>query len=361
MLKFKSRLLLLQLLCSFSLICFSSNKDDNEFKLPVQTTHIKTLKGEIAFPELFLGVPHRLLIVKNNLLISDGYEGKQMTLVDLSNPKNNKRIISKGQGPNEFFRLSNVSYHAPNNEICLYDGDTGYVRTYKVKNKKVEIDGQTLVSSVRMKDLGVKYVLPFGEQYLSRGAFEDKQLALFDKEGKRIAVFGVYPGNNDGVASPESFFLKTQGEIAASPDQKYFVVAGFHHDQLTFYKATESIPLKVKEYFSEEPKVKAGTEVSGGTTYYTSGLEPNSRIVYYDIYPTNNTLYALYWGIKDSEMDGDVTNEPCAVLAFNWDGTLRKAYKIPHLIKAIAIDDINNCLYGLKVTDEDPLLMKYKL
>lgn len=350
--------LLLALFLTFS--CSSIYKND-ELELPIPTNEIKTLKGKVVFSNIFLGRPHRMLIVKNNLLISDGFEGKLMTLIDLNHPEKNQRIVHKGQGPNEFFRLSNVSYHEINNTICFYDGDTGYVKTYQVNDQQVEINRQSLVSSIRLNDHSVKYVLPFGEHYLSRGAFENKQLALFNKEGECLSTFGLYPGSNEGISSPEAFFLKTQGEIRVSPDQKHFVVAGWHHDQLTFYKNTDSIPLKVKEYFSEEPKVTTTTTTSGKTTSFSSSLEVDSRIIYYDIYPTNNKLYALYWGIKDSEMGGEIADKHCAVLVFDWDGSLKQAYKIPHLIKAIAIDEDNNCIYGLRVSDGDPQLMKYEL
>ena len=356
MLKIKMCLFLLLFSCN----CFSSNKTAEELKLPVPTKNIKTLKGEIVFPDLFLGHPHRMLIVKNNLLILDTHEGKSATVIDLSNPTNTQRIASIGQGPNDFLKLMTASYHEPKSAICFYDSRANRIATYKVENNQVKLNNQSLLSSVRFKNNGVRYVLPLGNQFVSHGAFEDKQFALFDKKGEHLSAFGVYPGDNDGVQFPMAFFLKTQGLIVGSPDQKHFAIAGGYHDQLTFYKATGSIPQKVKEYFSEEPKVIAKTTVRGETTTSSSKLDPDCRFIYTGVYGTNNNLYVLYRGATFTEMQESI-DKPCAILVFNWDGSIKQAYKIPHTINSFAIDETNRCLYAMRVIDEEPYIMKYQL
>ena len=356
--KTKTRLLLLLLLCSCN--CFSSNKSDEELKLPIPTDNIKTLKGEIVFPDLFLGRPHRMLIVKNNLLILDTHEGKSATVVDLSNPTNMQRIASVGQGPNDFLRLMTASYHEPKNAICFYDSQGDRMVTYKVENNQIKLNEKTRLSSVRLKDRGVGYGLPLGNQFISHGAFEDKQFALFDNKGESLSIFGVYPGEKDGIQFPMAFFLKTQGQIVGSPDQKHFAIAGAYHDQLTFYKATGNIPQKIKEYFSEEPKVSAKTTVRGETTTSSNRLDPDSRSIYTNVYGTNNNLYLLYRGVTPAEREASI-DKPCAILVFNWDGSIKQAYKIPHTINSFAIDETNRCLYAVRVIDEEPYIMKYQL
>jgi len=176
------------------------------------------LKGEVVFPDLFLGYPARFLIIENNILLLDPYKGKWITLVDLDNPKNTERLLHRGNGHNEIFHIRDMFFHEPNNALAFFDAQKNRIRVYKIEDHQINVDIESLLFSVTL-ELRLGDLIPLGDKYVKNGSLNDHQLALFGKNGQLIQSFGTYPGDKDGIDNPRDFFLKTQSLLATSPNQ----------------------------------------------------------------------------------------------------------------------------------------------
>lgn len=321
----------------------------------------KELKGSIFSSNLFTGRPFLLLVQQDNLFIRDTYEGKMITQVNLNNNNDYKRLASKGEGPNEFINIRNITFNSKKNCIGLLDGSTSRFSSYKIDKGELKINDQSISSSIRIEGQNIFDIISFNDGYIANGVFNGKQLCYFDKNGKAILEFGLFPGSKDGIENIETYFLKNQTMLVSSPNQEHFAVAGVYNDQLTFYQTSQSKPLKIKEYFTAESYLKTFNSKDGNTAQYGSTTTSETTYTYKSIYPTNNFLYVLYWGFSQKQLDQGKASS-CYVLAFDWSGNIKKGYHIPDLLFNIAIDENRNYIYGLTypLLDES-ILMKYKI
>lgn len=174
----KNSLSLIFISLFFMFACSSNSTKKEVTKLNIPTNSIKALKGEVAFPDLFLAKPYRLLIIENNLLIVDPYEGKFLTLVDLDNPINTERLVHKGNGHNEMLNLRNMFFHEPNNALSLFDDHKRSIIMYQIEDHLINVNSESLLSSINIKAPSLKSIIPFGGKYLIEAAFDDHQLGL---------------------------------------------------------------------------------------------------------------------------------------------------------------------------------------
>ena len=324
-----------------------------------------TLKGEAVFPDLSLIFPYRLLIVENNLLIvEDPYRSEKLLLsVDINDPTNVETLIHKGRGPNEFSEVNNISFHKPKNAVYIFDKNGRIISAYQVKENKIKANNESLLSKITQLDHFLDYVIPLGDQYLATGSFRDmKQLGLLNKEGAIISTFGTYRNTDvdtDIDSTLLSMILSSKNRVILNvrPNQKNFVVAGQSSDQLTFYKASEEIPLPVKEYYSFSSKLDIKTNGNGFRMLHTD----ETIFTYQDLYSNDEQLYALYWGLTNKERL-ESNKSTCTIQIFDWDGNITKVYLIPDLLYRFTIDEKNNYLYGTTMTEDgEMVIMRYKL
>jgi hypothetical protein len=91
-------------------------------------------------------------------------------------------------------------------------------------------------------------------------------------------------------------------------------------------------------------------------------LEPNAsegKMTYYiDLDLTDNYIYALFMNQNYEEAYG-VAKE-MEVHVFDWKGNAKCKYIIPQYIRVMAVDEKNNCIYGLVEEDESDFSKIYK-
>jgi len=86
--------------------------------------------------------------------------------------------------------------------------------------------------------------------------------------------------------------------------------------------------------------------------------------VYKALATTNKNLYVLYDGLTYEEIKSKSHDGTCTILVFDWNGNLTQVYDIPDFLssRTIAVDERNNCLYGMiKAESGEMQIMKYQL
>ncbi len=306
---------------------------------------MRNIRFSPVFPDVFIGIPRDLYIIENNLLILDEYEGKQLTLVDLQAPSNVKRIGSKGQGPNEFLRISNLSYNPVTEVVHVFDEYARRQSSYSVNNRRIffndaNLRGKTLLANT------VYNVIPLGNSFVANGNFNGKQFALLNEKSEIVEEFGVFPGNKDAINSGFAFYLLNQNRLIVNPQETHFAAAGFMNDQLVFYKKEGNSVTKLKEYFNYDTEATPTVRNQGNGNLYSFSENDNTMRAYVDVYATEKHLYALYLGLSNADLERG-GNQPCYILRFDWNGKFMGGYKSDFLLMAFAVDEANKKIYAV--------------
>lgn len=246
--------------------------------------------------------------------------------------------------------------------MTLVDKMDRSISLYRLENRDLKLNNSHFLAKHRFNESKYTFfdIVPFGKNFIANGCFDGKQFALFDSNTNIKSLFGVYPGDNNGVQNPLGFFLKNQTIIQTNPSQTHFVAAGVYHDQLVFYKTNGNELIKVKEYFSIDSNLLTKTSKSGKENFNHSELKPETIRAYMTLYATDKHLYALYWGIKNKDIEKK--NQICYLLKFDWDGNLKKGFKMDRKIRYFAVDEKNETIYAITPSyEEEPILLQYKM
>jgi len=314
----------------------------------------KSVSGEVFLPDLFLGVPYGLLIADHKLFVLDRYDGKECTVIDLNSNSQISRVFPIGDGPEEVHPPLFLSYDYPKNQLELYERSGS-----RLSHASINPPDSGLISihdRTSFKGFFSRVFMLNPNVYVGSGVFDNGPLCLFNQEGIHLREFGEYP-MKEKVQIKRSMLLSAQGELMINPNRDRVVLAGLYSDQLLFYKINDTIPVKVKEYFSFEAELNVFENEN------SDHIEQNEKtfIYYLNAYPTESQVYLLYWGAKHKDAKEMKLSE-CYLLSFDWNGIFKKGYIIPSLLVNIAIDEQNNVLYGITSSFfGDRKLMRFEL
>lgn len=318
------------------------------------------LQGEVLYENLFWGRPSRLCVVDSFLYVDDKYDDKLLTILNL-NTGRTKRVVDYGEGPQELMQIRTISYNSNRRELGLYDGRVDRENFYSIAGDSLVFERAESLYRGEFKKYSFYDVVPLGDGYLGNGCFEHGEQFIWFRGGeKEPLMFGEYPGDKTGIEQNAAFFMKTQTLLAVNPNQEYFAAAGCYHDQLVFYRREGDNVRKLKEYFSIEARLKTRYKRTEKDEMAGTSLLPETMLTYELLYPTESHLYAVYYG-KSEEERKEETESRCYILKFSWMGDFEGGYVLDYLTMKLAVDEDNRCIYTIKLSDEDYVLMKYPI
>lgn len=350
--------------CFLALLCFCGlwgcNRGVENGNLPFTIDDAVSLQGEVIYEKLFWGRPSRLCVADSFLYAVDDYDDKLLTVLNL-NTGQTRRLIDYGEGPQELMQIRTISYNAERHELGLYDGRVDRESFYSIAGDSLLFERSESFHRGAFKNYTFYDVVPLGDGYLGNGCFEHGEQFIWFRGGeKEPLIFGEYPGDKTGIEQNAAFFMKTQTLLAVNPNQQYFAAAGCYHDQLVFYRREGDRVRKLKEYFSIEARLKTRYKRTEKGEMAGTSLLPETMLMYEILYPTESHLYAVYYG-KSNEERKEETQSHCYILKFSWTGECQKSYKLDYLTTRLAVDEANQCIYTIRLQDEDYVLMKYAM
>lgn len=334
-----------KLLIAFALVGINNlcaKAGNNRIYFP--TSKIKDVSFKPILPDVFVGIPRDLYLVESNLVILDEYEGKQLTLVDLNNPSNVQRLGTKGQGPNDFLRISSLSYNPQNGILHVFDEYARRQSSYSVKERKVVFNDANLRKKTLLGNT-LYNVIPFGNSFVTNGNFDGKQFALLNEKAEIVEKFGIFPGNKDAINTGVAFYLLNQNRLVVNPQETHFAAAGFMNDHLVFYGKKGNSVEKLKEYFNYDTKATPSVRNQDGGKLYAFSENENTMRAYVDVFATETHLYALYFGLSNADLERE-RNSSCYILKFDWNGNFVGGYKSDVLLLSFAVDEANGKIYA---------------
>ena len=339
--------------------CISCNDGQQKGRFLFPFDDFKKLQGTVIYEELFWGNPARFYVLDSLLFVSDKYDGKHLTILNL-NTGQEKRSVNFGDGPDDLMQVRDISYNKHTEALALWDSRLKKVSIYSVEGDTIYRKDTERISKEGYNISRVYDVIQFAGGYISNGCFAKGEQFVWVNRGREPVFFGEYPGDKTGMEIGGTFFLKTQTIMAANPNQEYFAAAGVFDDQLVFYRHEGGSFQKIKEYFSIDSQVKTRYNKQGNRESFSSSITPETIHSYQALYPTESYLYAAYWGISEKELD-EKSERLTYIMKFDWNGTFQEGYMIPRLISRFAVDEYRRCFYTTILNGEDYNLMQYNM
>lgn len=319
--------------------CASSFQRDNNI-ISFSTADFHHLVSVTRNDSIFLGSPNHVYFINNDIWMIDKYDNYQLSII---NKEESKRVAPKGQGPNEFLNIYNITYNSAENSICVYDDAASSCIFYRADSLKALTD-INYIGQVKFRDIRTNTVIPYRDHFITNGCFKGKCFAVIDSVSIKNA-FGDYPGEKSDIEDEESNFLKNQTIITTSPKQNYFVAGGVYNDWLVFYETNGLSFKKTNEYHSYDSKLDCHTEKDVEYTYYTTTETPQTIRAYRDFCASENYLYALYWGLSKEMLDEG--ERCCYILKFDWKGNILDGFKSDILLKTFCVNNAGNRIYAI--------------
>ena len=289
---------------------------------------------------VFLGRPYSLSLLKGNIVMYDFYDNKMLTWYSLADNKT-KHNVSMGNGPGEFIPPLYI-FPSGDDEVKLYERSKGVFYTYKWS----DVYNDNLKNPISVDRLNVvgSNAVPCGQNYLLNEMQDDMYLfSLLSPNGEIISRFGRYPGVLNENMDSSSLQILTQCLVCADNSGERMVAAGYMSDMLSFYKREGDKFTLCKEYFSINADIDIQKDALG---WHTSPNE-NTLNTYSSLYFSKDKLFALYLGTKDGEKA-----EKSYIQVFDLEGCFMKGFVVPECLKAIAVNETGDFLYGISFENE---------
>lgn len=348
----------LRFLCivfSFAVLlsCTEHKKKDSIINLDIPIP----LNGkQLAGPEAPL-TPSSLVLVDDYLFLVDKHADRMISRISVQHPEDQARIISVGKGPGEYIRIGSISVCDNGERIVLNDDMNRKLVSYSGKTKQFSMDD--IIGEMNYGgNENIYSVVPFRAGYIAYGCFGNNLFSWMNEDDGRRISFGDYPGNTSAVGSHE-FMMKNQLLMAVDQSNTYFITAGVFNDWIAFYQYKDGAFTLNKEYFSYDSNLDIISFQTESRMSFSIQETSSTMRAYRYLYPAENYFYALYWGIKSTELEDN--NNESYIIQFGYDGQLRKIFQLHDLLRSFAVDEQSRTIYAVTFSfSEQDIIKTYK-
>jgi TolB-like 6-blade propeller-like len=236
-------------------------------------------------------------------------------------------------------------------EVWIYDGRLQRLVKIDLRNKTALVGGEAvnlrsnhaLLSAVWMRDGSI----------LSSGLFPRGRLARFNQDGRLSEMLGRVPTGAKGPAAVIQHAYS--GTLVARPDRKRFALLNRHADRMEIFGG-DGHPLRTVTGPAGFLPVYA-VRWRAGLQVMASGRD--LRFGYIAASATQRAVYGLYSGRSRAELPGGA-NYGTFVHEYDWEGRLRRVFKLDAYAIGIAVDPEGSTLYASRLYPT-PAILRYRL
>lgn len=323
-------------------ICFScSEKKINEIE-PIGSTKVTQLKAEKVKKIEEDNEFSELAVVGKNLILLDRSQSEIFQVYSTSNFEKLGSFGKEGDGPDDFSlpKFVKNSVSEKSDEFWIFDPNKKRFQNIKV-NKNLT-SGYSLKENIIMdpKILGSFdiNIMPSGK-IIGKNPIEGKgSFYLFDPETREIFWQEFHPKIPD-----ESLFKKSKAFVYNSlllhnEKNKKIAQAMYYFNQVHIYDENANL----------EKTFTVGDLITPDLSEESRSFIPPSLLnSFVDLKATDTYIYALYTGLKQSELRETEENFYSTIYKLDWNGNLIETYKLELLLNLITLDPLNNKIYGL--------------
>ena len=341
---------LIALLFLFSLFFSCCSKTDGE-KLP-----IVQLKGTVLQSDsLLLG--HKVVAIVDSHLVMPTWKNEY--LYDIYKMKGDSlllkdRLIQRGQGPYEL-TVSEEMYDVVSNRLVIYDCNVG--KGFLLKGDSID----KMIDYTCWRSLEKFH----NEVYISKMVFEtdSTMVTTFMQDGfesflgrynlntgKHSILYGLWPDDGfDGSAYVKQK-VYANGSLLKCPDKNLFLVSAQMGQYAEIFNIEQDRIVSITKLFDLYPQYEVADD--GLNVRYARdnmrGLDISVTSDFIYVMPDKGTIEEYVQNIQNSD-SYNYTND---VFVYDWNGELRRRFKLDYDVLTLLVSEDNCFLYGKTIDGE---------
>jgi len=274
------------------------------------------------------------LKIRDSILMINSFDGKGYVL--LFNKHNGKYISTKcldGRGPGEFtgwidFRVTADSiyiYDSPRNVLSIYNIDKFLHDSLALADKQIKAE----------KDPNYIDLFPIKDYYVARPGTKAR-FYLFDRNGKYNSNYELFPDYyKDAISFEQKFELRLYYAVEPKPDLSKFVALSNIGGVMEIFNIEKDSINRIleKTFLNPELKVEGEKDL----------IQENTKRGFFKICTTDNYIYASYSGLASKDLIKLKSFQYITV--FDWEGNLKRLYKVEGGLTAVAADEAEGKIY----------------
>lgn len=289
----------------------------------------------------------QLLKIDSLILINDFSGDSLIHIFDIKNRQLMGKMVSVGNGPNEF--LSPLEIQSTDSNLYIFYRQTSFL--YSIPCSEISEGSKNMEKLFQVSD-GANHLYPLSDDVFISSGFYQKPYALIDKKGEFFKEFGEYPAYWDGedeipvnarAMFHQTSFLKHSGS-------QRFLTYSSHIIEIYDDVLNPDGPILVKNKLIGKYNYKY---IDGDMLSAEKGADVERGIVY--VAGSREYIYVVY--DRNKEMNKDKGSQICI---YDWDGNPVELLQFNKSISCLVIDEKENRGYVI-ASDPDDSLMYFDL
>jgi hypothetical protein len=312
---------------------------------------IERLHGEVIQKDEILGTPTDIAVVGEYLVVLDASNSPAVHVFRLGDGARYRSFGEKGSGPLEFRDPRSLDPVAGRAEFWIFDGRLQRLTHVDLGGGTITVGDRSVL--LRSDQAPFTAVWTGDGSILSSGLFSAGRLARFDGTGRRTGTLGRVPRHARGMTTVVQHAY--MGTLIARPDRRRFALLARHADRVEFFGRdghpletvagpSGFLPVYKVRYRAGMPSMVGGEDL---------------RFGYIAASATSRALYGLYSGRTRAELPGGA-HYGTFVHEYDWDGKLRRVFKLDAYAIGIAVDPEGKTLYVSRLYPT-PAILRYSL
>ncbi len=320
------------LVITLILSCNTGNKNNKIESINLENSIL--VKPEIIKSDKLFSVIWNIKIY-DSILVLMSPDGKGF--VQLLNKNSGKFISTKcieGRGPGEFSDYVELSVFA--DSIFIYDSPKNSISVYKSDVFINDSLPQPPVNIIFEKQKINFDIFPLNQYYVSRPGV-DSRFFLFDRNGKFISDYSLFPDFYKDVKSDNHKQELLQCFVAEpKPDLSKFASVSYLGGVLEIFSVENDTIKQIMEKKFLDPELKIESEDDWLT-------QEDTKIGFHGLFTTDNYIYSSFSGLTSMEFRKIKQME--YIVVFDWEGNIKRVYKVEGGLKALAADEAEGKIY----------------
>jgi hypothetical protein len=313
--------------------------------------HPVNLKGQLLATGDYFGAPAEIAVLGDRLLVVDALSDSVLHVIDARSGAHVRSLGRRGEGPGEYRVAWSLARESGRpDQAWVYDiqlgrltrVDLGRNAAPPAQPEMVRIQGEALAT----QPVWVQDSLLVTPSLSPRG-----RLSFFGADGVFRRAAGPVPQGSDGVP-PAILQQAWMGTLASNSRTGWLAMVTRHADQLEIYRPDGTLVRKVRGPFRFDPQFTV-EQVQGQPVMAVSDA---MRLGYTDAESTGDEIYALFSG-RTNEAFKSAAAFARYVHVYDWQGELKRVYRLDSAVLTIALSPDGKRLYGTRHEPEPGIVV----
>lgn len=309
----------------------------NDFKSEI------SLKGEVLeFNDLIMS-PMGLQVYDSILVTLEAGGDKLCNIYNLNTKEKIGERLTRGQGPNEMLVPSFIDNDGLS--VQIIDQATSVIYKYDLEDF-INNPNPEPISKSKLEETISSGMQMMGENLIGYPYFKNRQLYVFNMEGKKLGEFADFPLSSisygSDMAKTDAYYM---GFITNGKDKT--VICYYMTDLIEIYDSNGKLEKRMhgpEQFFAYFEGIGSGEEA------VSKSVAGKNRDAYFSPKNAGSIFFVLYNGGYIDEKDH---SSFCTKLfSFSWDGTPENIYLLNDPIFTYCVDKKQKKIYGISNTPE---------